>query len=218
MIQKFIHKQNHSRLLLFFAGWGMDEHPFADYHPADADLMICYDYRYLHFDNTSIAGYSEITLIAWSMGVWAASVLLPACALPITKAIAINGTSQPVDKTQGIDPDICQGTLEQLSETGLRKFYRRMCDSTSVFTDFLQTAPQRPVDELREELETIIHMSTSGQYRSTLPWDEAYVADRDRIFTPQNQHRNWQNTSATVHSVDEGHYCPLLFNTLLQNG
>ena len=83
MKQTFIIRNNGKHLLLFFAGWGMDETPFRHIHPVECDWMICYDYRSLEFDTTLIQAYSKISLIAWSMGVWAAAgneaISLPAC-------------------------------------------------------------------------------------------------------------------------------------------
>ena len=76
MKQHFIIKNNQKHLLLFFAGWGMDETPFLTIHPTDKDWMICYDYRSLAFDTDLLETYSQITLIAWSMGVWAASQIM----------------------------------------------------------------------------------------------------------------------------------------------
>ena len=40
MKQHFIIKNNQKHLLLFFAGWGMDETPFLTIHPTDKDWMI----------------------------------------------------------------------------------------------------------------------------------------------------------------------------------
>ena len=62
MKQYFIIKNNQKHLLLFFAGWGMDETPFLQIHPTDKDWMICYDYRSLEFDADILQEYSEITL------------------------------------------------------------------------------------------------------------------------------------------------------------
>ena len=70
MKQTFIIRNNGKHLLLFFAGWGMDETPFRHIHPAECDWMICYDYRSLEFDTTLIQAYSEIPLMAvlWETG------------------------------------------------------------------------------------------------------------------------------------------------------
>ena len=73
MQQVFIIKQNNPNLLLFFAGWGMDVHPFEHFRPAHHDFLICYDYRSLHFDVSLLNGYKQIDVVAWSMGVWAAT-------------------------------------------------------------------------------------------------------------------------------------------------
>ena len=67
MKQHFIIKNNQKHLLLFFAGWGMDETPFLQIHPTNKDWLICYDYRSLEFDAIILQEYSEITLIG-SMG------------------------------------------------------------------------------------------------------------------------------------------------------
>ena len=55
MKQHFIIKNNQKHLLLFFAGWGMDETPFLQIRPTDKDWLICYDYRSLEFDAIIIA-------------------------------------------------------------------------------------------------------------------------------------------------------------------
>ena len=107
MKQHFIIKNNQKHLLLFFAGWGMDETPFLQIHPTDKDWMVCYDYRSLEFDAGILQEYSEITLIAWSMGVWAASQIMKQYpSLPLSQSIAINGTLYPIHETKGIAPAI----------------------------------------------------------------------------------------------------------------
>lgn len=105
MKQHFIIKNNSKRLLLFFAGWGMDETPFLQIRPTDTDWMVCYDYRSLEFDTDLLQKYSEIRLIAWSMGVWVASQLMKQHpSLPISHSIAINGTPYPYTKRKGLNP------------------------------------------------------------------------------------------------------------------
>ena len=130
MKQHFIIKNNQKHLLLFFAGWGMDETPFLQIHPTNKDWLICYDYRSLEFDAIILQEYSEITLIAWSMGVWAASQIMKQYpSLTLSQSIAINGTPYPIHETKGITPAIFEGTLQGLNEQSLQKFQRRMCGS-----------------------------------------------------------------------------------------
>ena len=156
MKQTFIIRNNGKHLLLFFAGWGMDETPFRHIHPTECDWMICYDYRSLEFDTTLIQAYSKISLIAWSMGVWAASqVMKQYPSLPVSQSTAINGTLYPIHETEGITPSVFEGTLQGLNAQTLLKFQRRMCGSAADYKAFQTIAPKRPVEELKEELAAI---------------------------------------------------------------
>ena len=202
--------QKHPRLLLFFAGWGMDEHPFLQYAPPDSYFMICYNYRTLDFDTSPLTGYTVIDVVAWSMGVWAASQVLSKVSLPIRRRIAINGTPFPIDEKRGIPPAIFMGTLEGLNEASLRKFQRRMCADGNVFARFQLTAPERSIEELKEELTAV-----AEQYRmlptGTFAWEQAIIGESDRIFPPTNQRAAWKGISMSNIDGNEAHYDESLF-------
>ena len=202
--------QKTPRLLLFFAGWGMDEHPFLQDAPPDSDFMICYDYRTLDFDTSPLAGYTVIDVVAWSMGVWAASQVLSKVSLPIRRRIAINGSPFPIDEKRGIPPAIFMGTLEGLNEASLRKFQRRMCADGNVFARFQLTAPERSIEELKEELAAV-----AEQYRmlptETFAWEQAIIGESDRIFPPTNQRAAWKGISMSNIDGNEAHYDESLF-------
>lgn len=215
MKQHFIIRNNSKHLLLFFAGWGMDETPFTDMHPADSDWMICYDYRSLEFDESLLQGYSEITLVGWSMGVWAASRIMELYpGLPVSRSIAINGTIYPIDESKGIAPSIFEGTLQGLSEQTLLKFQRRMCGSSAEYKIFQSVAPQRPVEELKEELAAIQKQCLSSD-ASDFRWQKAIIGRNDRIFTPENQRRAWENNVDLIEESEATHYQRQLFQTVL---
>ena len=215
MQQVFIIKQNNPNLLLFFAGWGMDVHPFEHFRPAHHDFLICYDYRSLHFDVSLLNGYKQIDVVAWSMGVWAATqVSFPTSAV-VGKRIAINGTPYPIDAERGIPPAIFSGTLEGLNETTLKKFQRRMCGTMESFKHFQSIAPQRCIKSLKEELAAI------GKMYETTPkqpyhWDEAFVGTNDHIFPAENQQRAWQAEHIACRLGEEAHYDKQLFTTYLE--
>lgn len=215
MKQHFIIKNNQKHLLLFFAGWGMDETPFLNIQPTDCDWLICYDYRSLEFDSNLIQEYSSITLIAWSMGVWVASQMMKQQPLlPVSKSIAINGTLYPIHETQGITPSIFDGTLQGLNEQSLRKFQRRMCDSPADYNAFQTVAPQRSVEELKEELAAI-----QEQYLSLSPsdfaWQKAIIGENDRIFPPDSQWLAWRNKAESLEQVEAAHYQQELFDYVI---
>ena len=97
MIQTFISRRHTDDLILLFAGWGMDTHPFAYLSHIGCDCCVCYDYTDLNFDTTPFLDYKNIEVYAWSFGVWAAATVLPDKGLPIRHATAINGTECGID-------------------------------------------------------------------------------------------------------------------------
>ena len=195
MKQHFIINNSQKQLLLFFAGWGMDETPFLHIQPAGCDWMICYDYRSLEFDTTLMQAYSEITLIAWSMGVWAASQIMKQHpSLPVSQSIAING----------------------LNEQTLQKFQRRMCNSSTDYKAFQTIAPKRPVEELKEELAAIRQQCLSS-VSSDFIWHKAIVGKNDRIFLPEYQETAWRNKVDSLVNVEAAHYQQELFYEVIMN-
>jgi len=159
--------------------------------------------------------YSEITLIAWSMGVWAASQIMKQHpSLPVSQSIAINGTLYPIHATKGIMPSVFEGTLQGLNEQTLQKFQRRMCGSTAEYKVFQAVAPQRPADELKEELAAI-----QQQYLSLPPsdfvWQKAIIGKNDRIFPPDNQRLAWKNKVDILEYSEAAHYQQELFESII---
>lgn len=219
MIQKKIYPEEcisgNSRLLLFFAGWGMDETPFLDYSFPDSDFIICYDYHSLDFSVENLRIYSEIKVVAWSMGVWAASMALAGKELPIRESIAVNGTPWPVDDERGIPVSIFKGTLGSLDERGLCKFRRRICGSPDLLRQFMEKIPKRSLEDLRSELQAVEKMTVASAPVSFV-WDKAYVGMKDKIFPPGNQQKAWEGTTTIL--VDEEHYLSKeLWDNLMTN-
>ena len=68
MKHELIHSENSPRLLLIFAGWGMDADVFRDIRRPGYDVMVVWDYRSFFIDWSCTASYTEICLLAWSMG------------------------------------------------------------------------------------------------------------------------------------------------------
>ena len=216
MKQIFLQQHRHPRLLLMFAGWGADETPFLQYRPQGSDLLLCYDYRDLVFDPAPLREYRELNVAGWSMGVWAASHIVPRLPLAPKQCVAINGTPFPIDERKGIPPAIFQGTLEGLTDVSLHKFLKRMCGDMATFRRFLSVTPRRPLDELRDELAAIAQACTQLP-APTLRWTEAVVGHADRIIPPQNQLNAWAELNVPVRETDEPHYPELTFKHYLQD-
>lgn len=205
---------NNSDLLLFFAGWGTDEHIFDIKPPLEYDYMLCYDYSSINFDLSLLTPYHKIYLVAWSLGVWMASYTLSKQRLPIEKRIAINGTMFPRDDERGIPKNIFDSTLAYFSQPTLDKFRRRMCYTKEELNKFLQLKPYRDVRSLHEELFNINNLMSMDDTPS-MDWDLAIMGKNDLIFPYANQQRAWQNTDTK--SVDIAHYDKEYFDYCLFN-
>lgn len=210
-------------MVILFAGWGMDERPFARLQlPAGYRLRVVWDYTDLSlpasfYDEATTGELTEVIVIGWSFGVAAAEHFLglphpPSFSRHITATIAVNGTKRPCDDTYGIPRDIYEGTLSGLSEGSLRKFRRRMAGSSEAMARFEESAPRRTLDELRRELEM---MSTRDEEHHT--WDLAIVSREDRIIPPTAQLRAWGLPGAAyrVYEIDGAHLPD--FGRLLQS-
>lgn len=208
MKQLFVKHSHSDRLLLIFAGWAMDANPFRHVSRPGYDTLVVWDYRDLSIDWSEAAAYDEIVLIAWSMGVYAASMTIHSIDHLITSKIAVNGTLSPVDNLHGIPEAIFEGTAASLDERNLRKFFRRMCGDRPTTERFMTSGPQRPVGELVDELRAIYPEPWFANPKVTR-WDRAVIGRDDAIFPACNQQRSWQQLSVPVNVVDRPHYIDL---------
>ena len=208
IIDKQINKSQ-SKLLLFFAGWSASPESFRHLEATeDTDLWICYDYRDLTFDE-DLSTYREIRLVAWSLGVWVASVVFRDKEWPFTDAIAINGTTCPIDDRLGIPQALFKGTMENLTAEGMHRFNRRMCGKKEILQAYEQT-PARPLAEIREELQYLYQQITDGSVIPGAPiiWTNAFISSDDRIFPAENLRTFWQGR-CPITEIEAPHY---LFN------
>lgn len=216
MQQEYLIHEGHPRLLLFFAGWACDAHPFKQYHPQGMDFMICYDYRTLRFDEELICGYQSYHIIGWSMGVWAAACILPKLIQAGVlspgnhTSIAFNGTASPISHSpeeEGIPSELFEGTLQNLTPVSLQKFFRRICSNSTTYRALMEITPRRPFEEVKEEL-ACIKQQASGEVRKSFVFDRYYYGADDKIY-----HFNPART-LIPHCA---HYDEPLFRYLLQD-
>lgn len=227
MEQEFLIKEGNSGLILLFGGWGSGPELFSGCKAESGyDMLMCCDYRDLEFRYGLLDGYSEIRLIAWSLGVWVADTVLGssgACrdvAGRISEATAVCGTLSPVDDSCGIPAAVFKGTLDNLSDSGMaditvRKFRRRMCaDHLDYFSAHL---PSRTTEELRDEL-SFLNGAMSGRASDGghLRWDYAVIGEKDMIFPAANQERAWKGHAGRVIRTSSPHFDENLFSRLTE--
>ena len=217
MKQQFIKYEGNERLLLLFAGWGVDERLFCTPVAEGYDFLLCYDYRTLNFDFSFISKYKSIRLAAWSMGVWVAGKILANVCLPYEMKLAFNGTPFPIDDERGIPFSIFQGTLQNMSEAVLFKFRRRMCGTSDEMKCFMTNVPLRSWIEIGEELSALQQfVMEEDKAVSVSFWNKVYIGLKDRIFPIENQRKAWEQI--VMLELDVAHYDSAWMASLLQGG
>lgn len=209
MKQHIVNTGDNNRLILFFAGWGMDREIFAETRRPGYDIMVVYDYTNPDLDTTTIDRYEEIVILAWSMGVYFADRFIRECNLKnavLTKCVAVNGTLSPIDDTLGIPPSIYELTSALPDANAIKKFCRRICGGASAMNRLMPKAPSRSVDELRNELSAIRNVVENNPLPSadTSLWDEIIISTGDLIFPPTNMMRAWENAADRITLLQEG--------------
>ena len=134
--------------------------------------------------------YRETILVSWSMGVWVGQQLLYPLRSKLSAALAINGTTSPVDDQLGIPGDVFRATFEAFDEKQRLKFYNRMCGKRVLAKKFLLYQPRRSVESQRGELEFLLEQSTLEPRERSI-YNTVFVADRDYIMPTDNQLRFW---------------------------
>lgn len=204
----WLKKQNNSKLVLFFCGWGMDENPIKHLKIGDFDVLVVYDYSDLTFEE-DIKNYQEITLVAWSMGVLASSLVCSE--FNITKAIAINGTQRPVDAEFGINPKVYKLTLDNFSKSVRDKFFQNMFLGQEEYEKFQK--PQQKIENQRQELAFLQDIAAKNQIFD-FEFDCAIISSRDNIIPTKNQKKFWQTKKVKVVELNSGHYPFFEFKSL----
>ena len=111
-------------LILFMLGWAADHHAVEHLAPEGYDMLCVYDYRTLEpFAAEEFSAYRNVTLFAWSFGVWAAERTCRDVASDC--AVALGGTPYPVDDRFGIPRRAFLATLRGLRGSGAETFNRR---------------------------------------------------------------------------------------------
>lgn len=205
MKSEFLHKDNTGRLIIIFAGWSTEPNFYRHISLPGWDLIVAYDYSDLDFDKSVMNGYHTVALFAWSLGVFAASMVIPADRLAL--AVAINGTESPVDDEFGIPVNIFNGTAQTLNERNLKKFRRRMfgnpsADHTLGLNETPLALAEAPmalaeakddIDHLRSQLEFIACISKNNSKYSDIssPEDSDINPSQYSAKNSSNGNINW---------------------------
>lgn len=207
MKAEWIVREGSQNLLLFFNGWGMDRR-VADWLVSawsdddGRDIAVLCDYRDFAIPawlGEAMADADTVDLVAWSLGVWAAS---NAGLDKIDRAVAINGTTFPVDTERGIPSEIFRGTLDGWNDANRKRFERRMMSGVSAEIVEAVRSGRDSTDQ-QAELRSISEAVARCPAQSTASWrfSKALIGGRDLIFTPENQRRAWREAETPITEI-----------------
>jgi hypothetical protein len=190
-------KKDNKQLLLLFNGWGFDWKIFRTMDIPHHDIVSVYDYKDIdpaQFEFTK--SYPEVTVVAWSYGVFAADFYADAI-FNVKKAAAINGSTSPIDDDKGIPVKIFLATMQSFNAANRDKFYLRITGGLSAYRKIADILPDRDVENQLAELNALYNLSMKSK-KNSLNWDIALISTRDKIFPPVNLKNEWGNKAITV--------------------
>lgn len=194
-------REKNDTLVIFYGGWGTDENVFTPLCNDDFDFILFYNYSAedpLILPETK--AYKSITLIGWSLGVWAAEYLFPKTGIIPDTTIAVNGTPVPADDRYGIPPGVFEGTLNNLTEHNMEKFYLRMFGDKKTYLLNKDRIPGRSLKSLHDELRWLYNR-TMEQSEPGFRWDYAVISETDRVFPAKNLKSYWSKRNITKHII-----------------
>lgn len=185
------YKENNTKLIIFFNGWGMDEKIVSHLDRDDFDVLVIFDYRDLDIIFPDLTNYKEKYIIGWSMGVMISTLF---DFDNVSKYIAINGTPKPINDKFGIPEKIYKLTLKGFNEQSCHKFMERMFNTKPP----IETFSNRTFESQKEELENLL-----GIEGRIISFDKKIVSNNDLIIPTKNQLNYWKNPD-----IIEGGHCP----------
>jgi pimeloyl-[acyl-carrier protein] methyl ester esterase len=194
-------REQNNKLLIIYGGWGTDENFFVPFCNDDTDFILFYNYS---ADEALVLPemktYKKITLIGWSLGVWAAEYLLPKTGIKADITIAVNGTPIPADDKYGIPLKTFEGTVNNISEENMEKFYHRVFGDKKTYEINSERIPRRSIKSLHNELRWLYNRMMEPS-EAGFRWDYAVTSEIDRVFPADNLNSYWKKKKSTRHII-----------------
>ncbi len=200
MKYNWLNRENNSKIIVFFNGWGMDDYVIKHLKSENFDILSFCDYESFEDINIDFSIYSEKILICWSMGVYIANLYYEKFK-NFDRFIAVNGTQKPIDDKWGIPIAIYDLMIDNFNETTVSRFMKKM-----TLSDELVSYKSRSDEELKNELISIKKLNPDKY----LKFDKAIISKKDKIIPAKNQLAFWQEQGVKIKEKDLPHY---IFNT-----
>ncbi len=194
----------HENLIVFFSGWSIEPDDFYFLRSENYDLTMFHSYSSFKIPYLQTAKYEKIVLVAYSLGVFAASVAMKYQKLPFDEIYAINGTGKPIDNRYGIRKMVFEKTYETLNKENLEAFQKNMFHTDILFERFSKNRNNyKSVNTLKKELQFFIDQNTFHDVDCSM-FEKIVISDKDRIFPAPNQKRYWEGKN--IEMIESGHF------------
>ena len=191
MKQFFQSHDSKDELIVFFAGWGCDHNQFADMKDKK-DVLILYDYQDLQID-FDFSRYKHIDLIAYSAGVFVASVLQNQ--IPnLRKKVAICGNPYLFDERLGLSADTVELFYGITLDNYLEFRRKYLVETQEEYEKFNALESIRTIESCRSELSNL--QKLYDKYKEILNpnFDKAFAAENDLFFDLKSQQKFFGET------------------------
>ena len=184
-MQYFFQDNNSRDLIVFFAGWGCDENQFTNLHDRK-DILILYDYQDLSLD-FDFSKYENIYVIAYSAGVFVASIFADAALPNIRQKVAVCGNPYLFDATLGISEEKIR-VFKDITLDNYLEFRRKyMVFSEEEYERYNQLQSLRTIESCDSELAALQKMYAQKKAQINPAFDKAIAAENDLIFEVEAQ-------------------------------
>lgn len=185
-MKKYLINKYSDNLILFFTGWGCDEYEF-NHLESDSDILLLYDYLDLNID-FDFTKYKNIDLIAFSAGVFVASILN--FNFKINKKIAISGNPFLFDENLGLSKEI-QNTLCSITEKNADDFARNYLIKTDEEWAIFHHS-KRTIESCKKEFSSLKELYDLNKQNIKDIYDFAIMGEEDSIFNITTQKKFYE--------------------------
>lgn len=198
-LQTYFQDNESDKLIVLFNGWGMDEKPFLTMK-STYDILYVFDYNDLKLEHEiDFSKYSEKILLAFSAGVFMASLFQDK--FPVfDKKIAVNGTLNLFDEEKGLS-DRTVKDLEGITLENALEFRKKLILKSAHLDIFNKTQPSRSLESSLKELDAL----KKHVKKTNFSYDKIIIGKEDKIIPFKNQLAAWKGHK-NITLVDAGHF------------
>ena len=190
-MKQYLINKNSDELLLFFTGMGCDEYEF-EHLESKCDVLLLYDYSDLNF-NFDFSKYKKIDLIAFSAGVFVASIFdFSSFKInKIDKKIAIAGNPYLFDEHFGLSKKI-QELLFNINENNADEFARNYLIKTDEEWEKFHPS-KRTIESCKIELNSLKELYKTNKQNIKDIYNEAIFGEDEPLLNISAQKEFYQN-------------------------